>query len=66
MWTPLVVGAKLVIARPGGHVDPEYIAVLLDKEKVTFFNTGEGSIIAKLRRPCDLWHPVSIYAASIL
>jgi non-ribosomal peptide synthetase component F len=40
MWTPLVIGAQLVIARPGGHVDPEYIADLLDEHKVTFFNTG--------------------------
>lgn len=40
MWTPLVVGARLVIARPGGHVDPEYIADTLAGQGVTFFNTG--------------------------
>jgi non-ribosomal peptide synthetase component F len=40
MWTPLIAGAQLVIARPGGHVDPEYMADLLVDERITFFNTG--------------------------
>ncbi|KAI3432787.1 hypothetical protein D9Q98_010372 [Chlorella vulgaris] len=39
MWTPLIAGAQLVIARPGGHVDPEYMADLLVDERITFFNT---------------------------
>ncbi|HZF07810.1 MAG TPA: amino acid adenylation domain-containing protein, partial [Thermoanaerobaculia bacterium] len=32
---PLVVGAALVVARPGGHRDPEYLAELIDAERVT-------------------------------
>ncbi len=33
IW-PLMVGATMVIARPGGHKDPEYIADLIQKENV--------------------------------
>lgn len=35
MFPPLVVGAKLVIARPGGHKDPDYMAKLLLDRKIT-------------------------------
>ena len=33
IW-PLMMGAAMVIARPGGHKDPEYIADLIQKENV--------------------------------
>lgn len=32
---PLMVGARMVIARPGGHLDPDYLCELIVKEGVT-------------------------------
>ena len=32
---PLISGAALVLARPGGHREPEYIAELIERESVT-------------------------------
>lgn len=32
---PLMTGAALVVARPGGHRDPAYLAELIAKEKIT-------------------------------
>jgi amino acid adenylation domain-containing protein len=32
---PLVTGASLVMARPGGHRDPEYLAQLIAQERIT-------------------------------
>lgn len=32
---PLLVGARLVIARPGGHQDPSYLAQLIRDQKIT-------------------------------
>ncbi|WP_051763255.1 non-ribosomal peptide synthetase [Streptomyces virginiae] len=32
---PLLAGASIVVARPGGHVDPGYLARLLREERVT-------------------------------
>ncbi|MBD0417622.1 amino acid adenylation domain-containing protein, partial [Streptomyces sp. TRM S81-3] len=32
---PLLTGATLVLARPGGHRDPEYLAALIRDERVT-------------------------------
>ncbi|WP_163998551.1 non-ribosomal peptide synthase/polyketide synthase [Pyxidicoccus caerfyrddinensis] len=32
---PLMVGARLVIARPGGHQEPDYLARLIAEERVT-------------------------------
>lgn len=40
LFTGLIVGARLVIARPGGHADPEYMADLLANYDVSFYNTG--------------------------
>lgn len=34
MW-PLTVGACLVIAKPEGHRDPEYLSTLIQKQKIT-------------------------------
>ncbi|BAZ03055.1 amino acid adenylation domain-containing protein (plasmid) [Tolypothrix tenuis PCC 7101] len=34
-WTPLMVGAKLVMAQPGGHQDPAYLVNTIQQEKVT-------------------------------
>ncbi|GAB6901775.1 non-ribosomal peptide synthetase [Kineosporia succinea] len=32
---PLITGATLVVAKPGGHQDPRYLAQLIDEEGVT-------------------------------
>jgi amino acid adenylation domain-containing protein len=32
---PLMEGAKLVMARPGGHKDPSYLATLIEEQQVT-------------------------------
>jgi amino acid adenylation domain-containing protein len=32
---PLMTGARLVIARPGGHRDPRYLADVIDREGIT-------------------------------
>lgn len=34
-WTPLMVGAKLVMAKPGGHQDPAYLVKTIQQENVT-------------------------------
>ena len=35
LWWPLSVGGCLVLARPGGQQDPEYLAALIEREHVT-------------------------------
>jgi non-ribosomal peptide synthetase component F len=32
---PLTIGAKLLIAKPKGHMDPDYMADLIVAERVT-------------------------------
>ncbi|NKQ56412.1 amino acid adenylation domain-containing protein, partial [Amycolatopsis sp. K13G38] len=32
---PLITGATLVVAKPGGHKDPDYLAEVIEREKVT-------------------------------
>jgi amino acid adenylation domain-containing protein len=32
---PLMVGAELVMAKPGGHLDPEYLAKVVEEKKIT-------------------------------
>ncbi|MET9589220.1 amino acid adenylation domain-containing protein [Streptomyces sp. NPDC006539] len=32
---PLIAGATVVLARPGGHTDPAYLAQLIEREEVT-------------------------------
>ncbi|WP_445632634.1 D-alanine--poly(phosphoribitol) ligase subunit DltA [Nostoc sp. DSM 114161] len=34
-WTPLMVGAKLVMAKPGGHQNPAYLVKTIQQENVT-------------------------------
>lgn len=35
IFSPLVVGGSLVIAKPDGHTDPEYVASKIVEHKVT-------------------------------
>jgi len=39
IFTPFIVGGGLVIARPGGHMEPDYLAQLIVEHNVSFFNT---------------------------
>ncbi len=34
-WLPLLTGARLVVARPGGHREPQYLAELIQNSGVT-------------------------------
>ena len=34
LW-PLIVGAELVMAKPGGHLDPDYVARVIQEKKIT-------------------------------
>jgi amino acid adenylation domain-containing protein/FkbM family methyltransferase len=49
---PLLVGARLTLARPGGHRDPTYLAGLVERERVTvchFVPSMLGAFLAELR-----------------
>jgi amino acid adenylation domain-containing protein/non-ribosomal peptide synthase protein (TIGR01720 family) len=35
LFWPLAVGARLVMARPGAHGDPEYLAEVIERERIT-------------------------------
>ncbi|HEU0079607.1 MAG TPA: amino acid adenylation domain-containing protein, partial [Longimicrobiaceae bacterium] len=35
LFWPLLAGARLVLARPGGHRDPAYLAEVVERERVT-------------------------------
>jgi amino acid adenylation domain-containing protein len=35
LFAPLISGACLVVARPGGHQDPAYLVDLIEREKIT-------------------------------
>ena len=58
---PLMVGARLVMAEPGMHQDPEYLGQTIEQQKVTtihfvpsmlqaFLESGEAKKCEKLRR----------------
>ncbi|WP_329582766.1 non-ribosomal peptide synthetase [Streptomyces sp. NBC_01361] len=48
---PLLAGASIVVARPGGHVDPGYLAGLLRDEKVTVTHFVPSVLGMFLRHP---------------
>jgi amino acid adenylation domain-containing protein len=61
LFWPLLTGAALVLARPGGHLDPAGLAVLIRRERVTtvhfvpsllrvFLETPEAAGCRSLRR----------------
>lgn len=41
LFSVLAVGGRLVIARPGGHTDPEYMATLMARSHVSYMDTGQ-------------------------
>jgi amino acid adenylation domain-containing protein len=43
---PLITGARLVMARPGGHKDPRYLASLIRDERVTTLHFVPSMLLA--------------------
>src|SRR5262249_7783245 len=50
VW-PLVVGARLLVARPGGHRDPDYLAALIARAGVTTLHFVPSMLDAFLEAP---------------
>ena len=51
LFWPLVTGAAMVVARPGGHQDPGYLAGLIAAESVTTVHFVPSMLRAYLREP---------------
>ncbi|HEY2740001.1 MAG TPA: amino acid adenylation domain-containing protein, partial [Thermoanaerobaculia bacterium] len=51
LFWPLVAGSRLVLARPGGHRDPRYLAELIAREKVTVAHFVPSMLRAFLDEP---------------
>ncbi|QSE83031.1 amino acid adenylation domain-containing protein [Rhodococcus koreensis] len=60
VFLPLVVGARLVVTRPGGHRELDYLAAVIREHRITmmhfvpsvlaaFLATGEGETLSSLR-----------------
>ncbi|AEV85018.1 thioester reductase [Actinoplanes sp. SE50] len=49
---PLLTGATLVVARPGGHRDPAYLAALIAAERITTLHFVPSMLRAFLAEPC--------------
>jgi amino acid adenylation domain-containing protein/non-ribosomal peptide synthase protein (TIGR01720 family) len=50
-WTPLMVGAKLIMAKPGGHQDPAYLVKIIQEENVTLLQLVPSLLEMLLREP---------------
>lgn len=48
---PLMAGARLVVARPGGHKDPHYLAGLIDQHQVTCMHFVPSMLRLFLQNP---------------
>ncbi|MFS8096831.1 amino acid adenylation domain-containing protein [Lentzea alba] len=48
---PLIVGARVVLARPGGHRDPAYLAALIQEQGVTEVNFVPSMLRVFLEEP---------------
>src|SRR6185312_11574156 len=48
---PLLQGATLVVAAPGGHQDPRYLAELIQAERVTTVHFVPSMLAAFLQEP---------------
>ncbi|CCG87978.1 amino acid adenylation [Erwinia piriflorinigrans CFBP 5888] len=56
LFLPLIVGASLVIARPGGHKDPAYLVELIEQQRVTTAHFVPSMLALFLHHPvgrCD-------------
>lgn len=47
LW-PLMEGARMVLARPGGHKDPDYLADLIESEQITVIHFVPSMLFAFL------------------
>ncbi|TNV64185.1 non-ribosomal peptide synthase/polyketide synthase, partial [Corallococcus exiguus] len=50
-FLPLMTGARLVVARPGGHQEPDYLADLLAREHITVTHFVPSMLQAFLEAP---------------
>lgn len=48
---PLMTGARLVVARPGGHRDPDYLAQVIAAERITVVHFVPSMLQVFLRAP---------------
>ncbi len=48
---PLLTGAALVMARPGGHQDPAYLSAILESERITTLHFVPSMLQVFLARP---------------
>ncbi|MFP2932892.1 amino acid adenylation domain-containing protein, partial [Pyxidicoccus sp. 3LG] len=56
---PLMTGARLVVARPGGHQDSAYLARLFQQERITTVHFVPSMLAAFLEEP-ELWRSGSL------
>ena len=58
LFWPLITGASVVLARPGGHQDPEYLAGILSRERITIAHFVPSMLALFLDEPAaaDLPH----------
>lgn len=49
LFLPLISGARLVFAKPGGHHDPAYLAGLIAEEKITIIHFVPSMLAAFIR-----------------
>jgi amino acid adenylation domain-containing protein len=50
-YAPLLVGARLVLARPDGHKDPRYLIQIIQRYEVTTLQLGPSSLRLLLDEP---------------
>jgi amino acid adenylation domain-containing protein len=48
---PLITGARLIVARPGGHQDPSYLASLIAEQQITTMHFVPSMLQAFLQEP---------------
>ncbi|MDG5803805.1 amino acid adenylation domain-containing protein [Streptomyces ossamyceticus] len=53
LFWPLVTGARLVMAAPGGHRDPAYLADVIEAEQVTVLHVVPSLLQAFVEAPAD-------------
>src|SRR5216683_1206072 len=51
LFWPLLTGATLVVARPGGHLDPPYLARVIQDERISVVHFVPSMLRAFLREP---------------
>ncbi|WP_204063187.1 non-ribosomal peptide synthetase, partial [Planobispora siamensis] len=61
---PLQIGATLVVARPGGHRDPAYLARLIRDEAVTTVHFVPSMLAAFLAGEPSAWTPEPVAGSS--